>query len=299
MPIIYDFEYHRPKTLKEALELLAKYKGEAAVLAGGTDLLVRMKENLQMPKAVIDIKKAKGLPGLKISAKNMTIGALATFAEMLESDELREKYPLIWEAARTVGSTGVRNRATMAGNICSAVPSLDSGPALLAYEATITVQSVKGKREISIADWFTGPRKTALNHGELVTEINVPLPSKKCGAVYAKLGRYRGEDLAQACVGVLVFEDALGCRIALGALGPAPKRAATIEKFLAGKELSEENIAAASALVDAEISPITDIRATREYRLHMARILLERALREAKNRLEGRNTMPVGASVLE
>ena len=298
MPIITEFEYHRPQSLKEALSLLAKYKGTAAVLAGGTDLLVRMKENLQTPQAVIDIKQAKGLGGLKAGAKSLTVGALASFAEIIESQEVREKYPLLWEAARTVGSTGVRNRATLAGNICSAVPSLDSGPALLAYEAVIAVQSATGKRVIKAEDWFLGPRKTALKQEELVISITIPLPPEKYGAAYAKLGRYRGEDLAQAGIGVIALADKT-YRIAFCALGPTPKRAASIEKFLKGKELSAENTAAACALVEAEISPITDIRATREYRLHMARILLERALLAAQCRLDGKNPLPYGKSVTE
>jgi carbon-monoxide dehydrogenase medium subunit len=190
------------------------------------------------------------------------------------------------ETARTVASTGIRNRATMAGNICSAVPCLDSGPLLLAYEAIVTVVGAAGKREIPVAEWFAGPRKTALKPGEMVSGITVPLPEAKHAGCFIKLGRYAGEDLAQASVLTLALAGNR-FRIAFGSVGPVPSRADRIEALLNGKELDARLLAEATGLVSSQVSPITDIRSTAEYRLHMCRVMLERALLASVERLAG------------
>jgi len=285
MPIACEFEYHKPKTLPEALALLSKHKGKAQALAGGTDLLVWLKEGLRSPEAVVDVKGLKELKKLELKGGALHIGARATFTELIESKIVREKFPLLWECSRTVASVGVRNRATLAGNICSAVPSLDGAPALLAYEALVLVQGPKGKREIPIGQWFTGPKKTALKNGELVLGVRIPLP-KKHGACYAKLGRYRGEDLAQVGVGILAFADN-EYRVSFCAVGPIPTRAKKIENALNGQKLSDESIHTAQELVPEEIKPINDIRSSKEYRLHMAKVMLERGLKAAVARLAG------------
>ena len=175
----------------------------------------------------------------------------------------------------------------MVGNICSAVPSLDSGPALLLYEATVVVKGKDGERRIPIEEWFLGPRKTALKEGEIVEYIEVPLPDKKHGGCYIKLGRYNGEDLAQVGVGVLALSGN-EYRVAFCAVGPKPNRARKIEELLKGKEITDSVIEEAKKLVEEEISPITDIRATKEYRMHMAKVMLDRALKAAVERLNGK-----------
>ena len=204
MAIINDFEYHKPKDINKALLLLSELNGKAKILAGGTDLIVHLKEELVITENVIDIKGIAELNKIEISEDNIFIGASVTFTDIIESQKLKGKLPILWEASMTVASVGVRNRATVVGNICSAVPSLDSAPALLVYDAEILVQSINGKRTISIHDWFTGPKKTILNPDELVLGINIPI--LKHAGVYEKLGRYRGEDLAQAGIGILVDE---------------------------------------------------------------------------------------------
>ncbi|MBI5244193.1 MAG: xanthine dehydrogenase family protein subunit M [Elusimicrobia bacterium] len=295
MPIACEFEYYKPKTLPEALALLAKHKGKAQALAGGTDLLVWMKEGLRSPEAVVDVKALKELKGLDLKGGALHVGARTTFAELIESKLVKEKFPLLWECSRTVASVGVRNRATLAGNICSAVPSLDSAPALLTYEAVVLVQGSKGKRDIPISQWFTGPKKTALKDGELVLGVKIPLP-KKHGACYAKLGRYRGEDLAQVGVGIMALAND-EYRVAFCAVGPTPMRAKRIENALNGNKLSDELICRAQELVPQEIKPISDIRSSKEYRLHMAGVMLERGLKAAAARLAGEGPA-YGESVL-
>lgn len=284
--ISHEFEYFKPKDLGELTELLSQYKTKARILSGGTDLIVRIKDGFEFPEVVIDIKGISELKELKFDGKNLFIGATVTFNELIESEVVKEKFPLLWEAAKNVASTGIRNRATLVGNICSAVPSLDSGPALLIYEASLILKSKIKERNLNINEWFLGPRKTALKEDEFVYGVNVPLPQKKNGGAYVKLGRYNGEDLAQVGVGILALEGN-EYRVAFCAVGPTSSRARKIEALLNGKELNDSLIEEAKKLVEQEISPITDIRATKEYRMHMAKIMLERGLKASVSRLKG------------
>ncbi|HBL16122.1 MAG: FAD-binding protein [Elusimicrobia bacterium GWA2_69_24] len=296
MPIAQEFELYRPKTLDEAGEVLKAHKSKARVLAGGTDLLNWLKEGLVAPEALVDIKGIPELRELRLEGKTLSIGAAVTFAEILESELVRRKFPLLWEASRTVASGGVRSRATLVGNICSAIPSLDSGPALLVHEARARVQSGRERRMVPLASWFLGPRQTALAEGEFVTGIELDVPDHKNAGAYLKLGRYAGEDLAQVGLGVLT-DAAKAWRVAFCAVGPVPARAPKIEALLAGKALTDALLRKAQSLVAEEIRPITDIRSSKEYRLHMAEVMLERGLRTAASRLAGRGP-EYGVSVL-
>jgi len=286
VPIINEFEYFKPATIPQTLKLLAKYKN-SAILAGGTDLLNLLKDGSEQPEVVIDIKGLAALRKIKYANGRLQIGALVTFSELLESEIIRRHFPLIMETARTVGSPGIRNRATMAGNICSAVPCLDSGPLLLAYDAIVSTAGPAGKREIPVAKWFLGPRKTGLKPGEIVSGLTIPLPEAKHAGCFIKLGRYAGEDLAQASVLTMALAGNR-FRIAFGSVAPVPFRAGRIEELLSGKELTVRLLAEAKDLVAAQISPITDLRATKEYRLHMCRVMLERSLQAAVERLAGK-----------
>jgi len=285
--ISHEFEYYKPKDFGELSELLLQYKTKAKILSGGTDLVVRIKDGFEFPEIVVDIKSISELKELKFDGKNLFIGATVTFNELIESDVVKEKFPLLWEAAKSVASTGIRNRATLAGNICSAVPSLDSGPALLVYEAEVILKSKNGERKVNINEFFLGPRKTVLKEDEFVYGVNVPLPQKKNGGSYVKLGRYNGEDLAQVGIGILILEGN-EYRIAHCAVGPVAARAKKIEQLLNGKPLDDSLIEEAKKLIEQEISPITDIRATKEYRIHMAKVMLERGLKAAVNRMNGK-----------
>jgi len=283
MAILHDFEYEKPNEINQALELLSKYKEKAKILAGGTDLVVHLKENFAKPDIVIDVKGLAVLNELKITKENIFIGAGITFTNLIESEDIKQKLPILHEASEKVASVGVRNRATVVGNICSAVPSLDSGPALLVYNAEILVQNLQGKRTISIHDWFTGVKKTCLKPDELVLGINIPL--EKHTGVYEKLGRYRGEDLAQAGIGV--FVNGSDYRFASCAVGPIPKRMKKLEEFLKGKEITEELIDEAAEIVPSEISPITDIRSSKEYRIHMMKVMFKRGLQKSLKMQQG------------
>lgn len=285
MAIYHDFEYFRPTSINEALTLKLKFGINASLLNGATDLAVKLKESAEAPAALINIKEIPELKKLEIVNDVLHIGACVTFTDLIASKIVNQYFPIISEAAATVASVGTRNRATIVGNICSAVPSLDSGPALLLHEAVVVLKSTNGERKVKISDWFTGVKKTAIKENEMVTSLEIPVIKEKIGTCYMKHGRYKGEDLAQAGVGILIT-DKKECRVAFCAVGPIPKRSQRIETLLTGKEISESLIEEIKKIIPEEISPITDIRSSKEYRVHMTQVMFERSMKKAIERLK-------------
>lgn len=284
MVIAKEFEYERPSTLEEATRILANHPGSARVLAGGTDLVAWLRDGAIAPDLVVDIKAVPDLHHLRLEGDTLHIGSLVTFSDLINSEVIAARAPLLAEMAETVASTGIRNRATLVGNICSAVPSCDAGPVLLGYDTIVHLTGPNGARTVGIDEWFTGLRQTARTDDEIVTHLTAEVPTH--GGVYVKLMRYAGEDLAQAAVGIVVYPGN-EYRVAFGAVAPIPIRSARIEEALRGKPLSEELIAEVIGIVGDEISPITDIRATAEYRSRMCEVMLERGLPAARDRLDG------------
>ena len=282
--IAHEFEYRRPTTLMEATKYLADHPGVVRVLAGGTDLVAWLRDDAIAPDLVVDIKNIPDLGEIRLDGETLHIGSLVTFTDLIESAVIGEHAPLLAEMAETVASAGIRNRATMVGNICSAVPSCDAGPVLLAYDTTVHVTGPDGDRSIPIDDWFVGLRQTAKTDDEIVTHLTIEL--RKHGGVYVKLMRYAGEDLAQAAVGIVVYPD-LEYRVAFGALAPTPIRSGAIEAALRGNQLDDELVDRVVAMVPDEISPITDMRATAEYRIHVTEVMVRRGLAAAVERLAG------------
>ena len=219
MVIANEFDYRRPATLAEATEILANHSGSVRILAGGTDLVAWLRDDAVDPDLVVDIKNVPGLNDIRLDGSTLHIGALVTFTDLIESDLVEEHAPLLAEMAGTVASQGIRNRATMVGNICSAVPSCDAGPVLLVFDTTVHVTGPDGERSIDINDWFVGLRETARTDDEVVTHLTIALRSH--GGVYVKLMRYGGEDLAQAAVGIVAYENN-EYRVAFGAVAPTP-----------------------------------------------------------------------------
>ena len=285
MPIVQGFEYYKPTSVGEALTILSKHK-TPLLLAGGTDLINNLKSESDQPDAVVDIKGIKALRGIVLKNGVLTIGAGVTFSELIDSKIINTKFPVIAEVARTVGSVGVRNRATMIGNICSAVACADSSPLLIAYEATVVLQAKKGKRKIPIAKWFKGNKRTGIKKNEMVIAVEIPLPAKKHAGCFVKMGRYSGEDLAQASVLILALPENR-YRVAFGAVGPVPVRAKKLESLLDGHEVSDDLIAKSKRIIPTIIAPITDIRASKEYRLHMCQVMFARGLKAAVSRFKG------------
>jgi len=283
--ITHQFEYAKPKSLDQALALLSQHKN-CAILSGGTDLVDRLKEHVIQPDVVIDIKGLDAFNKISFDNAALQIGAGVTFADLIDSEAVRKYFPVIAELAKTVASGGIRNRATLVGNICSAVPCMDSGPLLCAYNATVVVAGPAGGRTVPAAGWFVAPRKTSLQQGEIVTGVTLPLPAVKHAGCWVKLGRYAGEDLAQVNLLILTLGDGT-FRISFGAVAPVPVRARKIEKLLDGHPMTPSLIEQAKKLIEQEIKPISDVRASKEYRMHMAKIMFERGLDAAIRRLAG------------
>jgi carbon-monoxide dehydrogenase medium subunit len=282
--ISHEFDYVRPNTLAEATLALAECAGSARVLAGGTDLVAWLRDDAVQPDLVVDIKSIDGLHDLDVDGRTLTVGSLVTFTDLMESPVIAEHAPLLAEAAETVASPGIRNRATVVGNICSAVPSCDAGPVLLAYDTTVHLVGPEGARGVPIEEWFIALRQTAKRDDEIVTHLTIELPTH--GGCYVKLMRYGGEDLAQAAVAIVV-DGEHDYRIAFGAVAPTPIRAYAVEDAIRGRAPTDDVIAEAVALVQSEISPITDMRATAEYRAHMCEVMLARGLVAADQRRDG------------
>jgi carbon-monoxide dehydrogenase medium subunit len=279
-----QFDYAKPKLLNEALEILSRSENPY-LLAGGTDLIDLIKEGIVQPDIVLDVKGIEQLHKITFENNILFIGAAVTFTELIESALIEKHFPVIAELSKTVASMGIRNRATMTGNICSAVPCMDSGPLLCAYEAEVIAVNNKGERRIPAEEWFINSRKTAIEKGEIIKGISIPYPGKH-GGCFVKLGRYEGEDLAQVNLVILALADGT-FRISFGSVAPTPVRAKKIEAILNGNGITSLLIEEAVRLVNTEIKPITDIRATKEYRMHMAKIMLERGLNAAVSRLHG------------
>ena len=250
MPILHDFEYEKPENVPEAVALLSRHGAAAAVLAGGTDLVGWMRDEIVTPTVVVDIKAIPELQSITCANDFLHIGAAVPFNAIRRNADVCRHFPLLAEAAGRVGSCGLRNRATLAGNICSAVPCCDGGPPLLVLDAEVELAGPGGLRRVPVAGWFREKRQTARAADELVTGIRLPLPAGPHGGAYVKLGRYRGEDLAQASVAVLALPGGVR-RVAFGALAAKPLRAPKIEALLAGKPLSDELIGEAKALLAA------------------------------------------------
>ena len=278
------FDYTHPKTLEEVLKTLNKYKDRVKVLAGGTDLVPQLKKReLAAPEFVIDLKGIKGLDTIAYGKDGLKIGALATMNSIVESPVIQERYPVLAQAAASMASPQVRNRGTFVGNICNAVPSADSVPALLALGTSVKIKSIRSERIVPLESFFTGPRKTILKPHELVLEIMVPQPATGSQGTYLKLSPRHSMDLAVvgvAAVGNFKNNICNDVRIALGAVAPTPMRVRPVENMLLNKQMTAELINEAAKMASTQCSPIDDHRASREYRCDMVYALTRRALRQ-------------------
>ena len=284
------FEYYAPTNLKEALDLLSKHSGDAAPLAGGTDLLVKVKQRLVEPKCIINIKNIKELNGIEEKGDGVHIGAATKLRTIERSEMIKAKFPLFHEAVRAIGSVQIRNMATIGGNLCNASPAADSAVALLALDAKAHVISSEGVRTVPLEDFFTGPGRTTLKPNELLAEVSSPHLPEDCGTSFLKIGR-TSLDIAIVNIATMLKiegEVVSDCRIALGAVAPMPIRAHMAEEALRGKELTDETLKTAARTVSGSIAPITDIRATADYRKEVSETLLRDALTIARDRARRR-----------
>jgi aerobic carbon-monoxide dehydrogenase medium subunit len=275
-------EYFEPKTVSEALSVLAKHGAEAKVIAGGTDVMVDIKFK-EEPGGLVNIKKIPGLSGIKENGNGLRIGALTTIREVETSALVREKLPVLWEAAHQFASLQVRNTATIGGNIGRASPSGETLAPLLVLDAKAKVAFAEGEKTEPFSAFFQGPGKTSMGAKGLLTEIEVPYPAAGSKGVYLKHAVRGAMDIAMVGVAVLLTPDAgknniEDVRIGLGAVAPTPVRAPKTEALLKGKPLTAALLKEAGALAASEASPISDQRSSAENRRWIVEALTRRGL---------------------
>jgi aerobic carbon-monoxide dehydrogenase medium subunit len=280
------FDYIKPKDLGEALKLLSNNpNGAYKIYAGGTDLIPRLRRRLiTTPELLIDLKGLEELDYIHYDqAGGLAIGPLATIQSVACSNPVKEHFPMLSKAAESIASTQIQNRGTIAGNVCSAVPSADSIPALLCLEAQLVCANSKAERILSIEEFFLAPHKNALRPDEMLKEIRIPPMPPGAKGTYLKLSPRSKMDLAVVGVAAMVvreeeiFRDA---RIGLGAVSPTPMRAKRAERMLTGAKVNNEVIEKAAEAASDESSPISDHRGSLEYRKEMVKVLTKRAINQ-------------------
>ncbi len=287
------FELLQPRELQQALELKKTYGEKAKVLAGGTDLIVLMKDQRLKAETVLSLGGIRNLNFIRLEeGRGVTLGALATHGAVAASPIIQDKFPDLAEACAQVGAVQIQNLGTVCGNLCNASPAADAAPPLLLLDAILTLASTRGERSVSIHDFFLSPRKTVLQGDEILKEIFIPQPTGRRGATYIKLGQRKAMEIAIVGVGVAVHlngsdRDVTECRIALASVAPTPLRARKGEEILKGQEISDRLIEEAAEVAAEEASPISDVRAGRQYRLDMIRVLCRQATRAALARARG------------
>lgn len=284
-----NVEYFSTKSVEETISLLLKCGEKSKIIAGGTDLLAQMKKEEVLPEFLISIGGIRDLDYIKYDEINgLSVGALTTISSLESSSLIRSKFSILAQAASTLGTPVIRDRATIGGNLCNAAPSADTAPVLIVLGARVKITGVEGERIISIEDFFTGPGQTIVKHGEVLTEIQVPTLLPKSGGAYVKQTRTRGADLAIVGVAALVVMEGdviKDAKIALGAVAPTPIRAKKTEEILKGKKPDEKLLEESSQAASVESSPIDDTRSSADYRRKLVAVLVKRAVRQATEQI--------------
>lgn len=283
---MHPFTYARPTTVAEAVAILDQHGPDARVLAGGTDLIIGLRDGTIRPAVVVDLKRIAGFrPPIREEHGCLTFSAVAVMTDIAAHPTVRRLFPALSEAARVVGSVQIRNRATLAGNICNGSPAADTAPPLMVFGATVVTAGPGGARRIPITDFMVGPGETALQHGELVTAVELPLPTQPVGSSFRRLTRRRGTDLASVTMCVSVDGSGI-TRLAYGSVGPRPYLVVDATGVLADPGAPAET---RDALLDSMFSQASpsprSMRAGPAYRLAMLRVLGARALEAAIARL--------------
>jgi len=276
-------EYFAIKSLNEALKALRKWKDQATLIAGGTNVIPNLRAKSIQPQVLIDISHLKNLSYVKEEKRRIRIGGLTPITELASSKIIRKVAPILSEAADQLGNPLVRNRATIAGNLVHASPAADTAVPLLALEATVILARDGKPRQIPMDQFFRGVNQTVLRVDEIIKEISFQKPNSDTRMSYNKLGRRNAMAISVVSIAVLLEEENGKCkkaRISLGAVAPRPVRAYGVEEILEGKEVTEILIESCCEHIQREINPINDIRASAEYRRAMASVLLRRLIQE-------------------
>ena len=290
MPAV-GFDYHEPASVREAVEIGARFGADGRFLAGGTDLLVQMRRGQVVPRHVVSLHRVPGLDAIATNG-SIALGALVTHRRLERAAELRGALAALGEGAAVVGGHQIRNVATVGGNIVNASPAADLVPVLLALEAAVTVLSPAGERSLSLDTFASAPGVTARRPGELLTRVTCPSLPPQSATAFLKAGRRRAMEISLVCVAVRLTLDAarercLEARIALGAVAPTALRARAAERSVEGRPLTEQVLAEAGRTAAGECQPISDVRASARYRGLLVATLVVRALARCRELIRG------------
>jgi carbon-monoxide dehydrogenase medium subunit len=281
-----QFRYIFPKTKEEILKILKQEKSEACIVAGCSNVLPYIKDKIISPKLLLDISGIEELNYIKKNESNLCIGATTTISDLISSKIIREECNVLYQVAEQFADPTVRNRATIGGNLADASPAADTAPLLLALDAVLEVESMEGKREIFLKDFFIGPRETVLHDDEMIISIkfkNDPINKQGC---FIKLGLRQAMAIAVVTIAMILEIEknkVKDIRIAMGSIAPIPLRLFKTEEFLKNKEVNDDLIEKAKNKVYDEVNPISDIRASKEYRRYVSGILFKRAFEKLTN----------------
>lgn len=278
-----EFDYVRPNSMEKAVSILTSRKGEAKVLAGGTDLLNLIAKGQISPKLVVSLKNIPECRDIKKKNGSVSIGAFCTLRNVANSEFLGDKYQILRDAVQQIGSGQIRNRATIGGNICNASPAADTAAPLMVLDAETIIQGPKGMRRESIMDFFVGPNETILASDEILTTITLPEIQGRGEGLYLKLGRRKALDLAVVGVAVYIVQEPSSekishIRMAISSAAPKPLRMFEAESILEGRLSEKHVIEKAASVASVASDPITDVRASKEYRKELVRVLTIRAI---------------------
>ncbi len=285
--ILTDFDLLVPETVPEALEMLNRLQDQVTVVSGGTDVLVAMKFGFDTPYGM-SLAKLAGLNYLEFDPQQgLRVGARTTITQLLESPEVKQYYPAIWESAVNFATPQIRNTATLVGNLLRASPAGDGSCAVYALGGKLVFSNEAGEREVDIDDLWVGYATTARNKDELATELRIPIPAANSINAFKRMTRVN-EDLAKLNVAVNLTMDGNVCtdaRVAMGCVAATPVRLRQTEDLLKGAEINEESLKSLMATVSAEITPIDDQRSTAEYRKQVSGVMVKRAIEQARDRV--------------
>jgi carbon-monoxide dehydrogenase medium subunit len=272
------YDYYQPESLEEAIRL-KKTISDSRFISGGTDLMVRINKKELHPSALISLRSIPDLSGIE-NGKITRVGAMTTISDLTKSLLIHENYPVLIQAAKTLGSIQIRNVATIGGNLCNGSPAADMAPPLLVLQAKVKVRSAQDNRDITLEKFFRGPGETRLSRDEILTDILLEPPEANTKTIFLKKGRTR-MDLAVASVAALIQKEGNRClkaRIAAGSVAPTPLRLFEVEAVLEGATFSQKLLDEAQYLASRCVSPISDARSTAAYRYHLVGVLVKRAL---------------------
>jgi CO/xanthine dehydrogenase FAD-binding subunit len=287
---LQDLNYEAPKTVADAVKMLAAHGEKARPLCGGTDLIIQMRAGLRRPEYVVDVKNIPDLRRISFDLQHgLRLGAAVPAIEISENADMRRYYPGLTEAAHLIGSLQIQSRASVGGNLCNGSPAADTTPGLIALGAKARVVGPKGERTIAVEDFCTGPQRTVLEAGELLVDFHIDAPARHSSDAYLRFIPRNEMDIAVVGVGGSVTLDLADdritdARIALGAVGPTPIFAKEASQALVGKKIDNATIERAAQLAIAAASPIDDMRGTAEYRRHVTGVLTRRVLAKAIER---------------